>query len=94
MPIYFKIKKKNIISNFLLILTFSLVYFIYKVYLIPYFIGASIYGVTEFGLKNFLQGIYFFYSVTVENFILLIESINFSLNYISFIILILIIVMG
>ena len=91
LPINFKIKKKNIILNFFLILTFSLVYFFYKFYLIPYLIGSSIYGVAEFGLKNFLQGVYFFYSVAVENFILLIQSINFSLNYVSFIILILVI---
>ena len=83
LPLHYKNKIKDIIYNFLYILIFALVFLIYKIYLLPYFLKVPIYGLSELNLVSFLQGLYFFYTISVENLILLLESLKFSYNLIS-----------
>ena len=49
----------------------------------PNFFDVEIYGYSEINLKTFLQGIYFFYAITFENTILLLNSLKHSLNFTS-----------
>ena len=91
LPLHYKKKIKDIIYNFLFISIFVLTFFIYKIYLIPYFLDIPIYGVSELSLVSFLQGVYFFYTISVENLILLLESLKFSYNIVSLSIFILLI---
>jgi len=86
LPIYYKKKIFHKIKNFLIVLLFSLIFLFYKIFLIPNITNIPIYGVSNLSLISILQGIYFFYAVTIENIILLIQSIKFSTNFISLII--------
>ena len=83
LPIYYKQKIFYKIKNFLIVFIFSLVFLFYKIFLIPNITNIPIYGVSNLSIVSILQGIYFFYAVTIENIILLLQSIKFSINFIS-----------
>lgn len=82
-PLIFKINKVKFLINFTIILFFSLFFLFFKTYFLPNFFNVEIYGYTEVNLKNFLQGIYFFYAISFENIILLLNSLKHSLNVTS-----------
>ena len=83
-PIVFKTNKVKFLSNFVIILLFCLSFLFFKTYLLPNFFNIETYGYTEINLKTFLQGIYFFYAISFENIILLLNSLKYSLNFTSF----------
>ena len=89
LPFYYTKKIRTIINNFTSTSFIALTFLIYKIYLLPYFLETPIYGISEFSLVTFLQGIYFYYAISVENLILLLESLKFSYNLVSLIIFIL-----
>jgi len=88
--------KKNLfykIKNFLIVFLFSLIFLFYKIFLIPNITDVPVYAVSDMDIISILQGIYFFYTITIENLILLIQSIKFSINFISLIIFLLLILL-
>lgn len=92
LPIHYK-NKKFLIKNFTIIFSLSLVFLIYKIYIVPNITNLPIYGVSSFNFISILQGLYFFYAITIENIILLFQSIKFSFNFFSLSILILLILL-
>ena len=85
-PFVYKIDKRKLLINFFLILFITLSYFLYKIYILPKIFDVPTYGYSGISLKNVLQSIYFFYAISIENIILLFESLKFSLNFFSLII--------
>lgn len=82
-PLIFKMDKIKFSINFIIILLFSFFFLFFKTYLLPNFFDVEIYGYSEINLKTFLQGVYFFYAITFENTILLLNSLKHSLNFTS-----------
>lgn len=83
-PLIFKMDKIKFLLNFIIILLFSVFFLFFKTYLLPNLFDFKIYGFSEINLKTFLQGIYFFYAISFENAILLLNSLKHSLNFTSF----------
>jgi hypothetical protein len=84
-PIFFKANKKNFILNFIIVLLFALLYFFFKTYFLPSVFNTTVYGYSEVNITTFLQSVYFFYAISVENIILLLSSLKYSLNFFSII---------
>ncbi|MDA7637347.1 hypothetical protein N8691_01600 [Candidatus Pelagibacter sp.] len=92
-PFYYKKKISLFIYNLLIIISLCVVFLIYKIYFIPNTLDIPAYGVSKLNYVSILQGIYFFYSIIVENLILLIESTKFALNIVSVFVLLLLILL-
>ena len=82
-----KLQKKLITFS---ILSISISFLIFKMYILPEVFNVSIYGMGSFSsLKNLLQGIFFYYVLIFENLILLLKSIKYINIKTAFIFLIL-----
>jgi len=89
-PLIFKIDKKKFVINFIIILSFALFYLFFKIYFLPSLFNTEVYGYSEINITTFLQSIYFFYAILVENIILLLASLKYSFNIFSIILFLLI----
>ena len=83
--------KKNFLIFAIPICFISILFFIFKVYLIPIITNQEAYGFSPLNLKSILQALYCYYAVIIEIPLLLIENIKFIFTIKSLIVGILII---
>jgi len=85
---------KNNFNYFIFpILIIVILFGCYKLFILPLLFKDNIIYGLSIGWQSFLQSIYFFYSITFENIILLISSLLFAKNLDKLIILILILIL-
>ena len=77
--------KKYLIKIFFPILIVFIIYFSYLFY-IKFFFNTAIYGLSNFGVKSLFQSLYFYFTISFEFILMLLEALKFT-NWSSFLVI-------
>jgi len=78
---------KLMIKNFAPLFLMGIIFFIYKVFITPFQTGGDLYGFSRIDMTSVVKAIYYYYVISIEPVLLLLESIRYlNFSFIVFII--------